>query len=300
MKISSENNNLKFLEYLHNYSIRFNSFYNKKSVSKNLPKSLNDSIAYINTTGGKRIRPFLVTECSLLFGVKFEFSIYAAVALEMVHTYSLIHDDLPAMDDDDMRRGKKTLHKQFNEAMAILTGDALLTDAFYILTKFYKNKDPSICVELISLLSKSSGGEGMVGGQVLDLFPLENNTNNINLMNEMKTGALIKCATLYGAILGKASSKDQNNMTSFGSALGKAFQIRDDLLDVQGDEKVLGKKIHKDQVKGKLSLIDFHGIEGATKLANNYIMEAKDIISTYGKRSVYLQMLTEYITDRKK
>ena len=218
----------------------------------------------------------------------------------MVHTYSLIHDDLPAMDDDDIRRGQETLHKKFNEAIAILTGDALLTDAFYILTEFYKNKDPHVCIDLISLLSKSAGSEGMVGGQVLDLFPLENNEKNINMMNQMKTGALIKCATLYGAVLGKASKKNYNNMSNFGTALGKAFQIRDDLLDIEGDEKVLGKKINKDQIKGKLTLIDFYGIAGTKKLASNYITEAKDIISNYGNRGIYLQMLTDYIIDRKK
>ena len=300
MKIILEDNNLKFSKKLHNYAIKFDNFYNKKSITKNSPKSLNNSIKYINTTGGKRIRPFLVTECSQLFEVKFEFSIYAAVALEMVHTYSLIHDDLPSMDNDDMRRGKNTLHKQFNEAIAILTGDCLLTDAFYVLTEFYKNKDPYICIELISLLSKSAGSQGMVGGQVLDLFPIEGGKNNINLMNEMKTGALIKCAALYGAILGKAPVKDYNNMESFGIALGKAFQIRDDILDVQGDEQVLGKKTNKDKIKGKLSLIDFYGIEGAKKRARNYIIEAKDIISSYGNKGSNLQMLTEYIVDRKK
>ena len=298
--MSDANNNLKFIEYLQNYSTKFDSFYNKKSISNNSPKSLKESISYINTNGGKRIRPFLVAECSSLFEVKFEFSIHAAIALEMVHTYSLIHDDLPSMDDDDMRRGQKTLHKKFNEAIAILTGDSLLTDAFYVLTEFYKNKDPYMCIELISMLSKSSGSEGMTGGQVLDLFPLESNENNINMMNEMKTGALIKCATSYGAILGKASKKDYNNMVIFGTALGKAFQIRDDLLDIQGDEQVLGKKTNKDQVKGKLTLIDFHGIEGAKILASNYITEAKDIIAHYGDRSIYLQMLTDYIIERKR
>jgi geranylgeranyl pyrophosphate synthase len=140
----------------------------------------------------------------------------------------------------------------------------------------------------------------MVGGQVLDLFPLDNNEKNINIMNQMKTGALIKCATLYGAILGKASKKNYNNMSKFGSVLGKAFQIRDDLLDIEGDEKVLGKKINKDKIKGKLTLIDFHGIAGTKKLASNYITEAKDIISNYGNRGIYLQMLTDYIIDRKK
>ena len=300
MTKNSQTKNINFFKYLENFSTNFNSFYNKKSITKNLPESLIKSITYINTTGGKRIRPFLVCECSKLFDVKFEYSIHAAIALEMVHTYSLIHDDLPAMDDDDIRRGKKTLHKKYNEAIAILTGDALLTDAFYILTENYKKKDINICIELISLLAKTSGGEGMVGGQVLDLFPKLNDEKNINLMNEMKTGALIKCATLYGAILGKATKKDYKNMLAFGNAIGKAFQIKDDLLDVQGDEKILGKRTNKDLIKGKLNLVDIYGIEGAKKLASNYINEAQDIISTYGHNSIYLHKLTEYIIDRKK
>ena len=297
-KISYDN--ISFLEYLKSFTKKFDYYYSKKYFLKKSPKILKESISYINSTGGKRIRPFLVSECALLFDVKFEVSINAAIAIEMVHTYSLIHDDLPSMDNDDMRRGKQTLHKKYNEAIAVLAGDALLTDSFIFLADNYKNFDSKICIELISLLSRSAGSEGMAGGQILDLFPDKKNVNSINIMNEMKTGALIRCATCYGAILGNASIQDHKNMYNFGSAIGKAFQIRDDLLDLTGDEKIVGKKTKKDKVKGKISFIDLYGEEKAKKLAFSYVSNAKDVISSYGGKSVYLQLLTDYILDRKK
>ena len=295
-----EENKINFLEYLKSFSKKFDKFYNQKYFINNTPKYLKDSIYYINSTGGKRIRPFLVHECANLFEVKFEISIYAAIAIEMVHTYSLIHDDLPSMDDDDIRRGKETLHKKYNEATAILSGDALLTDSFNLLVNNYKNIDQNICIELISLLSKSAGSGGMVGGQVLDLFPIKKNMNSINIMNEMKTGALIRCATCFGSILGKGSTKDYKNLYNYGSAIGKVFQIKDDLLDIHGDEKILGKKTNKDKIKGKFSFIDLYGEQKAKTIAMNYIIEAKDILSSYGRRGIYLNFLTDYILDRKK
>ena len=161
-------NQSDFLEHLNSFRDKFDKFYGQKYFIDNIPEILNESIRYINSTGGKRIRPFLVYECASLFDVKFEESIDAAIAIEMVHTYSLIHDDLPAMDDDDMRRGNETLHKKYNEAIAILSGDALLTDSFVLLVERYKNIDINICIELIKLLSKSAGSAGMVGGQILD------------------------------------------------------------------------------------------------------------------------------------
>ena len=232
--------------------------------------------------------------------MKFEESIDAAIAIEMVHTYSLIHDDLPAMDDDDMRRGNETLHKKYNEAIAILSGDALLTDSFVLLVERYKNIDINICIELIKLLSKSAGSAGMVGGQILDLFSNEKNNKSVELMNEMKTGALIRCATCFGAILGKGSKEDFNNMYNYGNSIGKVFQIKDDLLDLKGDEKILGKKTNKDKIKGKYSFVDLYGEEKAKKIAVTHISQAKDVLSGYGKKSYYLNLLADYILDRKK
>ena len=294
------NNQLNFIEYLDQFTNKFEKFYNQKYFIDNTPKILLESIQYINLTGGKRIRPFLVSECAKLFGVKFENSIYAAIAIEMVHTYSLIHDDLPALDDDDMRRGNETLHKKYNEAIAILSGDALLTDSFNVLSENYRNIDINICLELISLLSKSAGSGGMVGGQVLDLFPENTTEESVNLMNEMKTGALIRCATSFGAILGNAPKKDYKNMYEYGSAIGKVFQIKDDLLDLKGDEKIVGKKINKDKDNGKFSFIELYGEDKTKKLAISYISQAKDMLASYGTKSKYLVLLTDYILNRKK
>ena len=272
-----------------------------KFLQSHLSKEvLSKAMIYWSINGGKRIRPFLVYECASLFDVKFEESIDAAIAIEMVHTYSLIHDDLPAMDDDDMRRGNETLHKKYNEAIAILSGDALLTDSFVLLVERYKNIDINICIELIKLLSKSAGSAGMVGGQILDLFSNEKNNKSIDLMNEMKTGALIRCATCFGAILGKGSKEDFNNMYNYGNSIGKVFQIKDDLLDLKGDEKILGKKTNKDKIKGKYSFVDLYGEEKAKKIAVAHITQAKDVLSAYGKKSYYLDLLADYILDRKK
>ena len=293
-------NQSDFLEHLNSFRDKFEKFYGQKYFIDNIPEILSESIRYINSTGGKRIRPFLVYECASLFDVKFEESIDAAIAIEMVHTYSLIHDDLPAMDDDDMRRGNETLHKKYNEAIAILSGDALLTDSFVLLVERYKNIDINICIELIKLLSKSAGSAGMVGGQIRDLFSNEKNNKSIDLMNEMKTGALIRCATCFGAILGKGSKEDFNNMYNYGNSIGKVFQIKDDLLDLKGDEKILGKKTNKDKIKGKYSFVDLYGEEKAKKIAVAHITQAKDVLSAYGKKSYYLDLLADYILDRKK
>ena len=287
-----------FKEYLENFSVEFNEKFNNLITNKNYPKPLLESMKYIALTGGKRIRPFLVCEVAKLFNIPFKESVYAATAIEMIHCYSLIHDDLPAMDDDDIRRGYKTLHKKFNEATAILAGDALLTDSFQIISKFYK--DPKVAIKLITILSNLAGGSGMVGGQVLDLYPVSNNEKDILFMNKLKTGGLIKCSVLFGAIIGKADEINMNNLSQYGGLIGKAFQITDDILDISGTEEIIGKRVNKDRSSGKISLIDIYGKDGATRIAKKSINDAKNIINRYGEKGFNLHQLTEYILNRKK
>ena len=287
-----------FKEYLENFSVEFNEKFNNLITNKNYPKPLLESMKYIALTGGKRIRPFLVCEVAKLFNIPFKESVYAATAIEMIHCYSLIHDDLPAMDDDDIRRGHKTLHKKFNEATAILAGDALLTDSFQIISKFYK--DPKVAIKLITILSNLAGGTGMVGGQVLDLYPVSNNEKDILFMNKLKTGGLIKCSVLFGAIIGKADEINMNNLSQYGGLIGKAFQITDDILDISGTEEIIGKRVNKDRSSGKISLIDIYGKDGATRIAKKSINDAQNIINLYGEKGFNLHQLTEYILNRKK
>ena len=287
-----------FKEYLNTFSKKFDREFGLLICNKGYPKTLFDSLSYVSSTGGKRLRPFIVCESAALFDIPFKESIYAAAAIEMIHCYSLIHDDLPAMDDDNIRRGHETLHKKFNEAIAILTGDVLLTDAFYNITKFYK--DSELAKKLIFLLSQYSGGKGMVGGQILDLYPVSESLRDINYMNRLKTGALLECSALFGSILGKADISHQKTLAKFGSLIGAAFQITDDILDIKGKEEIIGKKINKDKSKGKITLIDHYGLEGAQKQAKKNIDEAQKIIKIYGKKSKYLYKLTDYIINRKK
>ena len=290
--------NKDFKEYYYNFKHSFDLRFNSIIYNKNYPKILIDSLNYISDTGGKRLRPFLVCECASLFDIPIENSIFAASAIEMVHCYSLIHDDLPAMDDDDMRRGHKTLHNQFSEDIAILTGDALLSDAFYLIAKNYA--EANMVKKLVLLLSNFSGGSGMVGGQILDLYPISDSKDDIEYMNKLKTGALIKCAVLFGAVLGQADKNKENILLQFGDLIGKAFQITDDILDVNGNEKIIGKKINKDKSRGKLSLIDHYGIEGARNEALNHINEAQKLLDIFGDKATHLLQLTEYILNRRK
>jgi len=287
-----------FKEYLENFKKNFDKEFNSLIDNRNYPKTLLNSLNYVDFTGGKRLRPFIVCESASLFNVPFEKSIYAAIAIEMIHCYSLIHDDLPAMDDDNIRRGHETLHIKFDEAIAILTGDALLTEAFYIISKFYK--DSEIIKRLVFLLSQYSGGRGMVGGQILDLYPISESIEDINYMNKLKTGALLECSASFGAVLGKKELSHEKKLAKFGNLIGAAFQITDDVLDIKGKEEIIGKKVNKDKYKGKLTLIDHYGIEGALKQAKKIIEEAQEIINIYGNSGKYLYELTNYIISRKK
>ena len=203
-------------------------------------------------SSGKRLRPFLVLKTSELFGVEKERALRVAASIEMVHAYSLVHDDLPSMDNDELRRGKPTTHKKFNEAVAILTGDSLLTLSFEILSDTLTHSDANIRCELILELAKAAGALGMVGGQMMDL-QAENKNLNIGVVTRiqrLKTGALISFACIAGAILGRAEKKDRFALQAYAHDIGLAFQIKDDLLDVTGKKKNLGKAVKKDKKAG--------------------------------------------------
>jgi farnesyl diphosphate synthase len=203
--------------------------------------------------GGKRLRPFLVMECAALFDADETEALHVAAALEAIHCYSLIHDDLPAMDDDDLRRGQPTVHRAYDEATAILAGDGLLTFAFDVVTSPDSGIEPRVAVELVRAMSRAAGIGGMVGGQALDLQAerIKPDEAGIITMQAMKTGALIRFACEAGAILGKAQSSERERIAEFGSAVGLAFQLADDLLDITSNPRAMGKATGKDAAAGK-------------------------------------------------
>jgi farnesyl diphosphate synthase len=259
-------------------------------------------------SGGKRIRPFLLVESAALFGVSENAALPAAAAFECVHCYSLVHDDLPAMDDDDLRRGQPTTHRAFDEATAILAGDALLTLAFDLLARL--DLDAERRVALIALLAQSSGIGGMVGGQMLDLDaegrfhdsrqPLSLSTAEIEQLQSMKTGALLEAACTAGAILGRANETDRAALARYAKALGLAFQIADDLLDAEGDAATLGKAAAKDAGKGKATFVSLLGNDGARKKLAALVEEAVSALATFGPRAAMLQDCARFIAARER
>jgi farnesyl diphosphate synthase len=228
------------------------------------PERLVRAMQHGTLGGGKRFRPFLVLESAALCGVAAEDAVAAAAAVECVHCYSLIHDDLPAMDDDDLRRGRPTVHKAFGEWSAILAGDALLTLAFEILATDPARIGPAIRMELAAGLARASGGSGMAGGQCLDLeaerlaSPAPPTAAHVERLQSMKTGALLRFSCESGAVLGRAGTTQRGALSAYGACIGLAFQIADDLLDVEGDAAALGKAVGKDHAKATL-----HGVTGA-------------------------------------
>jgi len=253
--------------------------------------------------GGKRLRPFLVRYSARLFDADPTIALHVAASLEAVHCYSLIHDDLPAMDDDDLRRGQPTVHKAFDEATAILAGDALLTLAFDILASLVQlPSSPSSerIFELIQLLSRASGCGGMVGGQMLDLMAehVSPNENGIITLQVMKTGALIRYACEAGAILGGASVDDRARLVGFGSSIGLAFQLADDLLDATSTTTSLGKKAGKDAKAGKATLISLHGEAWVRRQLEGLVAEADRILEPFGESAEPLRRAAHFIIQR--
>lgn len=251
--------------------------------------------------GGKRLRPFLVVETARLFDADIEAAQCVGSALEAIHCYSLIHDDLPAMDNDDLRRGKPTVHKAFDEATAILAGDALLTIAFDFLSDKKLELAAEIRLELINGLARSAGLGGMVGGQILDLEAetQKPNESGIITLQAMKTGALIRYACEAGAIIGNAMREDRERLSEFGSAIGLAFQLADDVLDVTADTEALGKTAGKDIAANKATLVALHGVDWARRQLDGLMEQADSVLEPFGKKADILRATAKFIIERK-
>ena len=274
---------------------------NELLISGDAPEHrLIDAMRYTTLGDGKRVRPFLVTASAALFNVAHQSSLRAAAAIEMVHCYSLVHDDLPAMDDDDLRRGLPTCHIKFDEATAILAGDALLTKAFEVLAAPDTHADPQVRADLVLALARAAGDAGMVGGQMLDLVAegMELDVPEITRLQRMKTGELIVISCEAGAILGKASADERHNLQHYAYDIGLAFQIADDLLDVEGKEEQVGKKTGKDAEAGKATFVSFLGVERAREQATMLSEQAIEHLDVFGDKAEPLRNLAHFIVNR--
>jgi len=267
------------------------------------PKRLMDAMRYSSLGGGKRLRPFLVVESAAVFGVPREAALLAGAALECIHCYSLIHDDLPAMDNSDLRRGRPTLHKKTDDATAILAGDGLLTLAFDIITRDEIHRDANVRLLLTRALARCAGIGGMVGGQILDLAGEgrfgDREPVDVARLQQMKTGALLRYGCIAGAILGQATQKEYQALDDYGRALGEAFQIADDLLDVEGDAAALGKPSGQDAAMGKTTFVTQLGLEGAKQRVRDLLARADSAVSIFGERAAVLQAAARFVAERK-
>ena len=273
------------------------------------PRRLLEAMRWSALGGGKRLRPFLVVETAALFGAPRQGidqgALLAGGALELLHCYSLVHDDLPAMDNDDLRRGRPTVHKAFDEATAILAGDALLTLAFDIMARDEVHAEPNVRIALVRELARAAGLGGMAGGQMLDLsaegrFEAKRalTEHEIVTLQAMKTGALIRFACNAGAILGQADAQARASIERYGAAIGQAFQIADDLLDVEGDSAQLGKAAGKDEAAGKATLVAVLGIAGARAQLDRLTAEADAALAPFGGKADTLRATARFIAAR--
>jgi farnesyl diphosphate synthase len=263
-----------------------------------------EAMRYSALAGGKRFRPFLVVVSSRIFGVTDSFSARVAAALEMIHCYSLIHDDLPAMDNDDMRRGVPTCHKKYDEATAILAGDALLTKAFEVIADEKTCDDANIRCALALRLARASGDYGMIGGQMLDIWAETQNSvgiDEVKRLQGMKTGELISFGCESGAILAgfKEDDAEYKALKSYADKLGLVFQITDDLLDVEGDAELVGKAVGKDENAGKATFVSLLGIDEAKQQAEDIAASACDDLSIFGDKAESLKDIAQFVLERK-
>ena len=279
----------------------------EKTIKRLLPETdlaesrLYDAMRYGVLAGGKRLRPFMVVQSAALFNVDPARARRVAAAMEFIHCYSLIHDDLPAMDDSDKRRGKATVHRKFDEATAILAGDSLLTLAFEILSDRDTHADPHVRVELVRKMAIASGGHGMVGGQMLDLIgeKEEFDLGTISRMQRMKTGTLFAFACESGAILGKASDQHKKALCNYAYDLGLAFQVTDDVLDVEADPKLTGKPANQDEKAGKSTFVSTMGKEQAKMRAEMLVHQAIRHLRVFDGRAEMLKELAMYVLERR-
>src|SRR6202167_768934 len=271
------------------------------------PARLIEVMRYSSLGGGKRFRPFLVVESAALFAVPRSRALMAGAALECVHCYSLVHDDLPAMDNDDLRRGQPSAHKAFDEATAILAGDGLLTLAFDILSRRETHPDGAVRIDLVSSLARAAGLGGMVGGQMLDLaaegrfagnVPLKLDENSVRMLQAMKTGALLRFACSAGGILGSANAAQRKALERYGSAVGQAFQIADDLLDLEGDPALVGKQTGKDAVAGKATMVGILGGDGAQARLQQLVTDAEEALKPFGGAAAILAEGARFVANR--
>jgi farnesyl diphosphate synthase len=270
------------------------------------PKRLVEAMRYASLGGGKRLRPFLTIETAALFAVPREHALMAGAAIECIHCYSLVHDDLPSMDDDDLRRGRQTAHKAFDEATAILAGDGLLTFAFDILARPETHPDAAVRIALVAGLARAAGLGGMVGGQQMDLaaegrFGADDaprGEQGVITLQAMKTGAILRFCCDAGAILGNAPPARRDAITRYGRAVGQAFQIADDLLDVEGDTATLGKAAGKDAAHGKATLVDLLGPAGARSKLAELVAEAEHALGPFGAEASILKAAARFVAER--
>ena len=264
-------------------------------------ESLFKAMRYASLNGGKRLRPFLTIESARLFGAPDKYSLRVGAAVELIHCYSLIHDDLPAMDDDDLRRGKPSCHIEFDEATAILAGDALQAAAFEILADPRTHPDAEVRIALIKALSIASGGKGMVGGQMIDLAAEHSNADMLTItrIQRLKTGALISFSCEAGAIIGRASIEERQALLDYAHDLGLAFQIVDDLLDVLGTSEDTGKATQKDEAAGKATFVSLLGVSGAQERAELLIENAIERLDMFDKKAAHLRSIANFVVKRR-
>ena len=259
-----------------------------------------EAMRHATIGGGKRVRPLLVVAVADLYRVDRSAAVAAGCAVEAIHSYSLIHDDLPCMDDDELRHGKPTVHRAFDEATAVLAGDALHALAFDILTQSDVSSDPFVRSELVSVLARASGHEGMAGGQVMDMAADEEDydLHQVTRLQQLKTGALLGASVEMGAILGRVPPEGRAHLRAYARDIGLAFQIADDLLDVEGDEALAGKALRKDGEQGKATFVTLMGAEKAREQARALVDQAIGHVAGHGSDARLLEALARFVIER--